>query len=199
MPIAQKMRSHTTIHTHYIPNVPLPPRVVTPSTPNQSPPRVPTSSQSLSPRSLSQDDFCRMDSTHVALALGHNHCSQQHEDNAVIHFFTGKEMEYLALTKDLPLQPLWTRGFGNECGRLFQGIQDIPGTYICFLIEMKNIPKNIKITYSKIVCDYKPHKKEKERVRLTVGGDILNYSGDVITSTSDITKFKILINSTLST
>jgi hypothetical protein len=34
---------------------------------------------------------------------------------------------------------------------------------------------------------------------LTVGGDILDYSGDVVTSTSDITTFKILINSTLST
>jgi hypothetical protein len=43
------------------------------------------------------------------------------------------------------------------------------------------------------------HKKEKERVRLTVGGDRLDYSGDVPTSTADITTFKILINSTLST
>jgi hypothetical protein len=57
----------------------------------------------------------------------------------------------------------------------------------------------MKITYGKIVCDYKPHKKEKERVRLTVGGDRLDYSGDVATSTADITTFKILINSTLST
>jgi hypothetical protein len=32
-----------------------------------------------------------------------------------------------------------------------------------------------------------------------VGGHILNYSGNVATSTADITTFKILINSTLST
>jgi hypothetical protein len=32
-----------------------------------------------------------------------------------------------------------------------------------------------------------------------VGGDILDYSGDVTTSTADITTFKFLINSTLST
>jgi hypothetical protein len=31
-----------------------------------------------------------------------------------------------------------------------------------------------------------------------VGGDRLDYSGDVATSTADITKFKILINSILS-
>jgi hypothetical protein len=49
------------------------------------------------------------------------------------------------------------------------------------------------------VCDYKPHKKEKEQVRLTVGGDILYCSGDVATCTAYITTFKILINSTLST
>jgi hypothetical protein len=64
---------------------------------------------------------------------------------------------------------------------------------------LKNIPKDRKITYGKIVCDYKPHKQERERVRLTFGGDRLDYSGDVATSTADITKLKILINSTLST
>jgi hypothetical protein len=101
--------------------------------------------------------------------------------------------------KDPRLQPLWKRGFGNECGRLFQGIRDIPGTDTCFSIKLKNIPTDRKITYGKIVCDYKPHKKGKERVRLTVGGDRLDYSGNVATSTADITTFKILINSTLST
>jgi hypothetical protein len=34
---------------------------------------------------------------------------------------------------------------------------------------------------------------------LTVGGDGLDYTGEVATSTSDIPTFKIIINSTLST
>jgi hypothetical protein len=108
-------------------------------------------------------------------------------------------MEYPALMKNPQLQPLWKRGFGNECGCLFQGIWDIPGTDTCFFIKLTNIPKDRKITYGKIVCDYKPHKKEKERVRLSVGGDRLDYSGDVATSTADITTCKILINIALST
>jgi hypothetical protein len=108
-------------------------------------------------------------------------------------------VEYTALMKDPSLQPLWKQGFGNETGSLFQGIDDIPGTDTCFFVELTNIPKDRKITYGKIVCDYKPHKKEKERVRLTVGGNRLDYSGDVATSTEDITTFKILINTTLST
>jgi hypothetical protein len=199
MPLSRQTRSQTTIHTQDISNAPLPPRVVTPRTLRPSPPRVPTRSQRLSPRNLSKDDFCGMDTAHMAIALGDNHWSRQHLANAVIHPITGKEMEYTALMKDPELQPLWTRGFGNECGRLFQGIRDIVGTDTCFSITLTNIPKDRKITYGKIVCDYKPHKKEKERVRLTVGGDRLDYSGDVATSTADITTFKILINGTLST
>jgi hypothetical protein len=105
-------------------------------------------------------------------------------------------MEYTVLMKDPFLQPLWKRGFGNEAGRLFQGIRDNQGTNNCFFVELTNIPKYIHITYGKIVCDYKPHKKGKERVRLIVGGDRLYYSGQVATSTADITTFKMLINST---
>jgi hypothetical protein len=140
-----------------------------------------------------------MDSGHMVISLGHNHWPQQHHANAVIHPVTGKEMEYSALMKDTCLQPLWTQCFGNECGHLFQGIRDIPGTDTCFFNGLKKIPNDRKITYSKKVCDYKPHKKEKDRIRLTLAGDILGYSGDVVTSMADITTFKILINSTLST
>jgi hypothetical protein len=93
MPIAQQTRSQTTNHTQDFPNVPLPLRVVTPRTLRPSPPRVPTRSQRLSPRNLSQDDFCGMDTAHMAIALGYNHWSRQHQANAVIHPVTGKEME----------------------------------------------------------------------------------------------------------
>jgi hypothetical protein len=197
MPDRRQTRSQTTIHTQDIPDRTLPPRVVTPRTLRHSPPRVLTGSRQLSPRNPSQDDFCGMDSAPMEIDL--EHCSQRQQSNAVINPVTGKEMEYSALMKDPRLQQLWTRGFGNKCGRLFQGIRDIPGTDTCFFTTLKNIPHDRKITYGKIVCDYKPHKKEKERARLTVGGDILDYSGDVATSTADITTFKILINSTLST
>jgi hypothetical protein len=140
-----------------------------------------------------------MDIAHMTIALGNHHWSQQNQATTVVNPFTGKEIEYTALMKDPHLQPLWKRGFGNECGRLFQGIRDIPGTDTWFFIKLTNIPKDRKITYGKIVCDYKPHKTEKEQVRLTIGGHRLNYSRDVDTSTADITTFKILINSTLST
>jgi hypothetical protein len=93
MPIRRQTRSQTIIHTPDIPSMPLPPRVVTPRTLRQSPPRVPTGSRRLSPRNLSQDEFCGMDSAHMAIALVNKHWSQRHHANAVIHPVTGKEME----------------------------------------------------------------------------------------------------------
>jgi hypothetical protein len=98
MPISRQTRSQTMTQTQDISNAQLPPRVVTPRTLNPSPlrvvtprtlnpspPRVPTRSQRLSPQNLSQNDFCGMDTAHMAIALGDNHWSQQHQSNAVIH------------------------------------------------------------------------------------------------------------------
>jgi hypothetical protein len=90
MPPPRQTRSQTTIHARDITNAPLLPRVVTPMTRNPSPPRVPTRSRNISPHNLYQDDFCGMDTAHMAIAFGNNHWSQQHLANAVIHPITGK-------------------------------------------------------------------------------------------------------------
>jgi hypothetical protein len=88
-----------------------------------------------------------------------------------LHPDTGKAMEYVDIMKIPALKPLWRRGMGNECRRLFQGTRDIKGMNTLFFMELKNIPKDRKITDGKIVCDYKPHKTEKECLRITVRGD----------------------------
>jgi hypothetical protein len=108
-------------------------------------------------------------------------------------------MQYKDLMKHPTLGPQYKKCLGSELGRLRQGIRDIQGINTCFFFELTNVPKDRKITYGKLVCAYKPNRAEKERVRLTVGGDILDYTGDMATSTADITTFKILVNSTLST
>jgi hypothetical protein len=112
-------RSKTTINTEGTTTTPLLPRVITPMMGWAAPPRVPTLSQNLPPRNLSQDDFWNMEKANIAVDLGTNHWSQEHFANAVVHPVTGKQMEYMALMKDPDLQPLWKRGFGNEAGHLF--------------------------------------------------------------------------------
>jgi hypothetical protein len=192
-------RSHRTISLNTARNTLLLPRVVTPMTGQAASLGVPARRQNLPPRNSLQDDLWNMETDNQAIELGTNHWTNQHFAHAESHPVTGKEIEYMALIKVPDLQPLWKRGFGNEAGRLFQGIRHIQSTNTCFFVELKNIPKDRQITYGKIGCDYKPHKKEKERVRLTLDDARLDYSGDMAAPTADITSFNFLINSTLST
>jgi hypothetical protein len=140
-------------------------------------------------------DIC---GANCAIAFGENHWTNTPMMNSVINTVTDKEMQYKDLMKDPELRLLFEIGFSNELGRICQGIRDIDGTNIAFFVDLSIIPKDRKITYGKLVCDFKPNKTEKHRVRLTVGGDRLDYNGETATSTADITTFKILINSTLS-
>ena len=50
-----------------------------------------------------------------------------------------------------------------------------------------------------IVCTHKPTKSNTERVGLFVGGDRLEYNGNIRTPTADLTTVKLLLNSTIST
>ena len=93
----------------------------------------------------------------------------------------------------------WERSFANELGRLTQGIRDIKGTSTLFFIPKNDVPPDRKVTYGRIVCELRPMKKEVERTRLTVGGNLLEYPDNLRTETADILTFKLLINSTIST
>ncbi len=57
------------------------------------------------------------------------------------------------------------------------------------------------VMYGSFTCDVRPHKDEKEQTRLTTGGDSINYPDkvEVGTPTADITLFKCLANSIVST
>jgi hypothetical protein len=55
------------------------------------------------------------------------------------------------------------------------------------------------VTYGSFVVDIKDHKEEKERTRLKVGGDQIEYPGDKSTRSAGLTTAKILINGVIST
>ena len=66
-------------------------------------------------------------------------------------------------------------------------------------IKRSEVPRDRQVTYAKFVCDYKPHKVEKERTRITDGGDRIDYPGEVATRGADITTIKYMLNSVTST
>ena len=65
----------------------------------------------------------------------------------------------------------------------------------------EDIPKAYwrDVTYGRVVVSYIPEKKDPNRTRLTVGGDILHYTEDCRTPTFDLLKVKLLLNSVIST
>ena len=54
------------------------------------------------------------------------------------------------------------------------------------------------VTYGQFVCNKQPEKSEKNRIRFTVGGNRINYPGNVATPTAKMLAAKLLFNSTIS-
>ena len=123
-----------------------------------------------------------------------------HFAHAVIDPDTGFAQEYRHLIKNEQTKALWTRSFANELGRLAQGIDNrVKGTNTVVFIPIRNVPQGRKPTYGRIVVSIRPQKEEVERTRLTVGGNLIDYPGEVRTETADLTTTKLLLNSVVST
>ena len=65
-------------------------------------------------------------------------------------------------------------------------------------IDRNEVPHDKKVTYGNFICDYRPLKTEKYRVRLTVGGDKLPYPDDPGSPAASLLETKLIINSTIS-
>ena len=125
------------------------------------------------------------------------------EAMAVMDQETGKMMNYRQLIRNPKYKEVWSKSSANEFGRLANGIGGRiknPTNTIKFIKESQ-VPKDRRkdVTYGQFVCSIRPEKSEKERTRFTVGGDRINYPGDVATPTADMLVAKMLINSTIST
>ncbi len=68
-----------------------------------------------------------------------------------------------------------------------------------FFIPVLAIPCNKKATYLCIVCAHCPEKEVPHHVQWTMGGDHVEYDGDISTKTANIVMAKLLFNSIVST
>ena len=125
----------------------------------------------------------------------------KHGACAIVDEHTGKSLEFRHLIKMPKYKNIWNNSMSNEIGRLAQGNSRVQGTNTMFSITYENIllDRRKDVTYARIVVDYRPQKQEKERTRITVGGNLINYPENVSTKTAEVTTAKILINSTIST
>jgi hypothetical protein len=120
--------------------------------------------------------------------------------NSVINEETSAILEHRHLIKDDSTFTVWNKATSNEFGRLAQGVGDhIEGSNTIIFIPRQAVPKGKIITYGRFVVDIRPNKSEIHRVRLTMGGNLIQYPGDVSTRSVDLATSKCLWNSTIST
>ena len=168
-----------TINKHLPPVPPLTP-VPTPATPT-----IPTSLQPLT--QLPYNLRLRTSCPHYAAPITHSE--------------TGKSIEYRDLINDPSTHTTWLRSAANEFGRLAQGLSDnrVEPTNTIFFIPLSKVPKHKRPTYARFVCSYRPQKSEPYHTCITVGGNLIDYPGNLSMKVANMTTFKILVNSTLST
>ena len=121
--------------------------------------------------------------------------------NAVLNKDTGELMEMRHLMKNPKYSELWRKSYTKELGRLAQGIPGTKGTNTIVFIKYDDIPLDRRrhVRYGKTVCTYRPEKDDPNRTRLTVGGNQIEYPGDVSTPTVDMMTVKMHLNSVIST
>jgi hypothetical protein len=122
---------------------------------------------------------------------------------SAINCDTGQLAEYrqlLASSEGHLWEQAGTKEFARLCnGCPAAGVSENEGTNTMTFIHVKDLPTNRKATYARIVVADRPSKADSKRMRLTVGGDRIDYPDEVSTKTSSLPTAKILINSTIST
>jgi hypothetical protein len=139
--------------------------------------------EQMSRRKLPMMWFCEM----VNLVLGTN----------------GELLEYRHLIANPTTCATWTYSYGNEIGRLAQGMPgQNTGTNTIHFIPRDGVPRERAkdVTYGLITCLIRPEKIDKpNRTRLVAGGDRVHYPGNAGTPTANLITVKHLINSIILT
>ena len=181
--------------------------------PPQSAPNNTSQRQSLrTPRYVSQAALQQLCSNACAclepftpkqLRQQHTPITVKHTCNGVVHPVSGQVItKYKTLINDNLLQDIWEEAMCIELGRLSQGYKDTQYTNTIRFMDHKminDIPKNQTVTYGHIVVDYFPQKDDPNRVRITAGGNLIDYPDELTTRTADLRTTKLLWNSMLST
>jgi hypothetical protein len=99
----------------------------------------------------------------------------------------------------------WYKSLSNEWGRCTQGLhlhrtisEQISGNNTMFFIFPNQVPAGRKVTYAQFVCTMRPGKTEQWRIRMTVGGNLLDAYQDVRSPAVGLIDTKLHWNSVIS-
>jgi hypothetical protein len=123
----------------------------------------------------------------------------------MVHPITGKTISsYKWLMRDPTTTETWQTAFSKDFGGMAQ--EDLKtgqkGIYSIFVIthkEILHILPNQMLTYACSIVNFQPQKADPHHIRITAGGNLVNYPGELSTCTADTTTSKLMWNSILST
>ena len=103
---------------------------------------------------------------------------------------TGKLLNYKQLMRDPKYKKRWSISSANEFGRLANGVggRIKNTTNTIKFINKKDVPnyRRKDVTYQSFVWNVRNEKAEKNRMHFVVGGERINYPGEVATPTADM-------------
>jgi hypothetical protein len=114
--------------------------------------------------------------------------------NSVIHPVTGATMEYRQLIMDPSTKDAWLISAANDWRKV--SVEESREQIQFASYQARN---GRTATYPRFVCSERPQKTEPNRTRLTLGGILIHYPGDVSVGTAELDTTKILLNSVVST
>ena len=128
----------------------------------------------------------------------------KHFANPMVHPVTGETISsYRKAMQDPAIAEVWKTAFGKEFGGLAQGDNKTKtkGTDAIFVMTHDDIQrlKGKAYTYAQVVMDFRPQKEDPNRIRITAGGDKIQYDGELSVRSADITTAKLHWNSVIST
>ena len=124
---------------------------------------------------------------------------QEEQANIFIDPASGQALEYRNLIRG-PDRATWVKALANDLGRRAQGVGTCmpTSTNTVFFVAKSSIPYNRKVTYARMVATIQPTKAEVNRVRVTVGGNRLDFPGTTTTHCAILTTTKCLLDSIIS-
>jgi hypothetical protein len=124
------------------------------------------------------------------------HTNLKHYASPMVHPVTGEIISsYKKAMKDPTISEVWKTSFGKEFGGLAQGNNKTgtKGRNAIFVI-----PTTIS-NGTKVESIHRPQKADPNRIRITAGGNLINYDDELSVRTTDITTAKLHWNSVIST
>ncbi len=124
----------------------------------------------------------------------------------MVHLVMGRTISsYKKIMHDLATAEVWQTALGKDFGGMAQGCNKTgqKGTNAMFIMAHDKIRHALAakkfFTYANPVVDYQPQKDDPHCIRITAGGNLIDYDGDASICTANIDTAKLHWNSVIST